>query len=303
MIQNASANKITPERKISQRRSFLLPLIFLFLISITILSYWQVKDFEFLNFDDKPYVSMNPHVKQLAAANIKWAFTSNEQSNWHPLTWITYMFVSQLFGPNPAVYHLTNIMFHLLNVLLLFWILYRMTGGLFKSIFVAALLAIHPLHVESVAWISELKDVLSAFFWMLTILAYLGYVKNPSSRRYIIAVLFFALGIMAKPMIITLPFVLLLLDYWPLKRMTSRSSFGNLLFEKIPFFLLCLISARLTIWAQSSHESLIEIKEWPFSNRLQNAAVAYIKYIMKMIWPNPLAHFILGHMSLQFGKY
>jgi Tfp pilus assembly protein PilF len=192
----------------------------LFLTITTIAIYWQVNSHDFVNFDDNEYITANRHVQTgLTSGNIIWAFTTFYASNWHPLTWISHMLECQLFGLRPAGYHIVNLFFHIANSLLLFLILHRMTKAIWQSAFVAAVFAIHPLHVESVAWVAERKDVLSTLFWMLTMGAYVFYVERPKLKRYLLALFFFALGLMAKPMLVTLPFVLLLLDYWPLRRL------------------------------------------------------------------------------------
>jgi Flp pilus assembly protein TadD len=204
------------------------------LITAILLSFWQVKDFNFINLDDLQYVTENPHV--LLGLNLKgiaWAFSTTHASNWHPLTWLSHMLDVQLFGLNAGWHHLVNVFFHIINMILLFLIFNRMTRALWPSAFVAALFALHPLHVESVAWVSERKDVLSTFFWMLTMGAYVFYVEKPDTKKYLLTLLFFALGLMAKPMLVTLPFVLLLLDYWPLGRLqiptpSGRDSSGTL---------------------------------------------------------------------------
>jgi hypothetical protein len=192
-------------------------LVSLFLVLATLTVYWQVVNHEFVNLDDDKYIIENSHVRQgLSRESVIWAFTATEAANWHPLTWLSHMLDCQLYGLNPKGHHLTNEFFHLVNTLLLFLILKSMTGTLWRSGFVAALFALHPLHVESVAWVAERKDVLSTLFWMLTLWAYLGYVKRPGVKRYLLILVPFALGLMAKPMLVTLPFVMLLLDYWPL---------------------------------------------------------------------------------------
>ena len=202
--------------------------ICLFLTVITLSVFLQVKDHDFVNYDDNDYITENRHVQTgLTSENITWAFTTFHAGNWHPLTWISHMLDCQLFGLKPGLHHLVNLFFHMANTLLLFLILHRMTKGLWQSAFVAAVFAIHPLHVESVAWVTERKDVLSTFFWMLTMGAYVFYVERRELKRYLLTLLFFALGLMAKPMLVTLPFVLLLLDYWPLRRLTIGKSSVN----------------------------------------------------------------------------
>jgi len=191
----------------------------LFLVIVTLAVYWQVGNHAFVNYDDNEYVTENRHVQAgLTPESITWAFTATHASNWHPLTWLSHMTDCQIYGLNPRGHHLTNVLFHILNSILLFLIFRRMTGAFWKSAFVAALFALHPLHVESVAWVAERKDVFSTFFWMLTMGSYVWYVERPGASRYLLILLFFILGLMAKPMLVTLPFVLLLLDYWPLGR-------------------------------------------------------------------------------------
>ena len=187
----------------------------LFLAITTVAIYWQVNHCDFTNYDDNEYVTENGHVKNgITIGGIRWALTTSHTGYWHPLTWLSYMLDSELFRLNPAGYHIVNLLFHIANSLLLFLILHRMTKSLWQSAFVAAIFAIHPLHVESVAWVAERKDVLSTFFWMLTLGAYVFYVERRGLKRYLLILFFFALGLMAKPMLVTLPFVLLLLDYW-----------------------------------------------------------------------------------------
>ena len=197
------------------------PVIFVYLALAlsTIAVLWQVRNFEFIVYDDNFYITDNQHVLNgLTPDNIVWAFTTGHAANWHPLTWLSLMLDCQLFGPNPGRIHLVNLLIHLANTLLVFAILKKMTDSLWPSAFVAAAFALHPMHVESVAWIAERKDVLSTLFWLLTLAAYVGYVRRSTVFRYIVILVIFAMGLLAKPMLVTLPFVLLLLDYWPLKR-------------------------------------------------------------------------------------
>ena len=202
--------------------------ICLFLTVITLSVFLQVRDHDFVNFDDNEYITENRHVQMgLTSGNIAWAFTTFHAGNWHPLTWISHMLDCQLFGLRPGPQHLVNLFFHIANTLLLFLILHRMTKGLWQSAFVAAVFAIHPLHVESVAWVAERKDVLSTFFWMLTMGSYVFYVQRREPKRYLLTLFFFALGLMAKPMLVTLPFVLILLDCWPLRRLAIGKSSAN----------------------------------------------------------------------------
>ena len=203
-------------------------IVCLFLIVSTAAVYWQVQGHDFIIFDDPSYITENPHVNTgLTLENLRWAFTSFHAHNWHPLTWVSHMLDCQLFGLNAGAHHLMNVFIHILNSVLLFLILNRMTKALWRSAFVAALFALHPLHVESVAWASERKDVLSTLFWLLTMGAYASYVERPETKRYLLTLGLYALGLMAKPMLVTLPFVLLLLDYWPLKRFTLPTETGK----------------------------------------------------------------------------
>jgi Flp pilus assembly protein TadD len=288
------------------------PLICLALVVAVFAVFWQVHTHDFVNFDDQEYVTDNPHVRAgLTVQGTAWAFTTFDAGNWHPLTWLSHMLDCQLFGLNPAGHHLASVVLHLANTLLLLLILHRMTGALWRSALVAALFAIHPLHVESVAWVAERKDVLSTLFWLLTIWAYLGYVKRPSPGRYLLVLFAFACGLMAKPMVVTLPFVLLLLDYWPLARMdrglphdgedlqphAARGSGEHpvtllrLLWEKVPLLALSAVSSVVTFIAQRSGGAVEILDVVPVESRLGNALVSYVKYIGKMLWPNHLAIF------------
>jgi tetratricopeptide (TPR) repeat protein len=199
-------------------------LIYLLLAAGALVAFLRVNQCDFINFDDPSYVTTNAHVKAgITSESIKWAFTTGHSANWHPLTWMSHMLDVQLFGLNARWHHLTNLLFHIVNTVLLFFVFNRMTKEVWKSAFVAALFAVHPLHVESVAWVAERKDVLSTFFWMLTTAAYIHYVDRPRLKNYLLVILLFAMGLMAKPMLVTLPFVLLLLDYWPLQRLQGAA--------------------------------------------------------------------------------
>jgi protein O-mannosyl-transferase len=265
---------------------------------VTLLLYAPMLRHGFVNYDDPDYITGNAHVTVgLTWTNIVWAFQSGHAANWHPLTWISHMVDCQLFGLNPAGHHLTNLLFHIANTLLLFLLLENMTGAIWRSFFVAALFAWHPLHVESVAWASERKDVLSAFFWILTLLAYSQFVnlsKFQSSKSkvfYVLAIFLFACGLMSKPMVVTLPFVLLLLDFWPLQRIQiSNFKYHNLaksVLEKIPFFALSLASCLITYRVQSG--ALWSSTALSFNFRLANALMSYTRYISKIFWPSDLA--------------
>jgi protein O-mannosyl-transferase len=281
-------------------------LMSLLLIIVTCTVYWQVNSYQFVNFDDGKYILENPHVRTgLTSEGFIWAFTSTYASNWHPLTWLSHMLDVQLFGLDPGPHHLVNVLFHAINTVLLFLLLLRMTGVYWQSVFVAALFAFHPLHVESVAWVAERKDVLSTFFWMVTLLLYVWYVKRPGRMRYLLTLCSFALGLMAKPMLVTLPIVLLLLDYWPLGRLqfgqagllkrkepapaALKPSPWSLLWEKAPFFALTAASSIVTVYAQHKGGAMSSIKAVPLSFRFINALWSYVLYLAKMVWPVNLA--------------
>jgi protein O-mannosyl-transferase len=263
--------------------------------------YGQVHRYDFVNFDDTDYVTQNAHIqKGITSDSTAWAFSTFYASNWHPVTWLSHMLDYRLFGPNPGPHHLINLLFHLFNTLLLFLVLRQMTGALWQSGFVAALFALHPLHVESVAWISERKDLLCAFFFILALWGYNRYVRHPSGRRYLLVMLLFALALMSKPMAVTLPFVLLLLDFWPLNRIgLGRPSVKNAptlstalyyrIREKIPLFLLSAASSIVTFYAQAHGGAVKSLDFIPMSARMANALVAYAGYIVKMIYPFGLA--------------
>ena len=217
------ARPYTPRRGIMLKNRQIL-MMYLFLAVATLMAFWQVNHCDFIDYDDNTYITENGHIQTgLTIDGIQWAFTTGHASNWHPLTWISHMADIEVFGFDPRWHHFINLLFHIANTLLLFFVLHRMTKSPWQSAFVAALFALHPLHVESVAWVAERKDVLSTFFWMLTTGAYVFYVERPGLQRYLFVLIFFALGLMAKPMLVTLPFVLLLLDYWPLGRLEPKN--------------------------------------------------------------------------------
>ena len=275
----------------------------------TLALYWPVTGYPFINFDDPEYISENPVTQAgLTWHGLVWAFNGIHVGNWHPASWLSHMIDCQLFGLNAGGHHLVNVLFHIANTLLLFAFLRAATGCNWRSAFVAALFAWHPLHVESVAWVSERKDVLSTFFWLLTLIAYARYAQSSdewrvtsdqpaaplvtrhSSRFYWLALLFCALALLSKPMAVTLPFTLLLVDVWPLRRISSFkfqiSNYRRLLVEKIPFFLLALGLCTVTFLAQHS-AGAVSPMEW--SSRLGNVPVAYLRYLEKTFWPADLA--------------
>ena len=268
-------------------------LICLFLVIATLAVYWQMNYHEFINFDDPSYILQNQHVqKGLTSESISWAFSFTDIAYWHPLTWLSHMLDCQIYGLIPGMHHRTSLIFHIVNSILLFFVLQKMTGALWKSAFVAALFALHPINVESVAWVAERKNLLSTFFWMLTMLAYVHYTRHPNLYRYLLTLLLLMLGLMAKPMLVTLPFVLLLLDHWPLGRLRQQSTF-NLILEKIPFFALSAVSAYISSLSVQRYEIVVSTELVPMQLRIANALVSYVKYIEKMIWPKNLAIFYL----------
>ena len=276
------------------------------LVGITWLVFAQTVRHQFVTYDDPQYVYANPEVSAgLSLSRIAWAFTHTIAGNWHPLTTISHMLDCQVYGLDPAGHHFTNVLFHTIAAVLLFLVLHQMTRSLWRSAFVAALFAIHPLHVESVAWVSERKDVLSAVFFMLTLGAYTRYVRAPSVKTYSLLFLLFALGLMSKTMLVTVPFVLLLLDYWPLDRITDvrfpkaldgqRTSSGQspvirrLLAEKIPLFVLSALASAMTLLTH--FQSTAMMSQLPLSWRLNNAVVTYVVYVWQLLWPVRLAAF------------
>ncbi len=272
-------------------RNYRLALLCFLLAVVTIGVYLPVRNHEFVRFDDDVYVTRNPHVQSgLTAQNIKWDFTTSHAANWHPLTWLSHQLDCSLFAGNAGAHHLVNVVFHVANTLLLFIVFGRMTNRFWPSAFVAALFALHPLHVESVAWVAERKDVLSTLFWLLTMLAYVRYTERPSVVRYLITLVLFALGLLAKPMLVTVPFVLLLLDFWPLDRVGNPGfSIRNLFLEKLPFVFLSAVSSVVTFIAQQKGGAMSDIYLVSFRERIANAIVSYLDYIGKMIWPARLA--------------
>jgi Flp pilus assembly protein TadD len=290
-------------------RKYFVFFVYYCLILSTLLVFWQVRNFDFIIYDDGSYVYENQHVLSGPTKDgLIWAFTSCFFGYWQPLTWLSLMVDCQLFGPNPGWIHLVNVFLHIANTLLLFSVLKKMTGALWQSAFVAAAFALHPMHVESVAWIAERKDVLSTFFLLLTLSAYTGYTKSPAIYRYMASLVLFAFGLMAKPILVTLPFLLLLLDYWPLNRLMAQApirgrpkaksappahkqSTYRCLLEKIPFLVLSVVSSIITFLTQKSGGIIYDTKTVPLTDRAGNAFLSYARYIGKLFWPHNLAVF------------
>ena len=284
-------------------------LICLFLVIAILVVYWQVRNHTFVNFDDGSYILNNPHIRDgLNLEGIAWAFSFPGFDYWHPLTWLSHMLDCHLYGLKAGMHHQINVIFHILNSILLFLVFKKMTGAIWRSAFVAGLFALHPMNVESVAWLAERKNVLSTFFWLLTMLTYIHYSKKPSVPRYLVILFIYTLGLMSKPMLVTLPFVLLLLDYWPLCRINLAHSGSNnqktpksnntdfqrsftlhLVLEKIPLIILSMVSIFLSSLAVQRLGIVISTASVPMKLRIKNTLVSYVSYIIKMIWPHNLA--------------
>ena len=256
---------------------------------VTAVAYAGLWQNGFVAWDDPYYVSENANVLAgLTGHGFVWAFTSNQGANWHPMTWLSHMLDAQLFGPSPAMHHAMGLVLHILNAVLLFVVLTRMTGASGRSAFVAALFAVHPVHVESVAWASERKDVLSTLFWMLTMLAYFRYSERPGHGRYLAVLVALALGLMSKAMLVTLPFVLLLLDFWPLERY-KRTTWYLLIREKLPLIAMVVALSVVTFLAQRSAGAVQQLAGVPLGARVANGLLSYVRYLGKAVWPSSLA--------------
>src|SRR5712692_6836414 len=267
-----------------RQRLFDLAICFALILS-TFAVYAQVGDFDFVSYDVGVYVYENGHVQTgLTPASMKWAFTAAVSNNWMPVTLLSHILDWQLFGMQSGMHHLTNVLFAALAAVLLYAALQRSTGARGRSAFVAFVFALHPLHVESVAWVSERKDVLCAFFWFLALYCYVRYTERPSSGRYLLVAASFGLGLMSKAMLVTFPFTLVLLDIWPLRRMQWRKTFG----EKIPLLALSAASSAVTYSIQGSTGAFMSV---PLAPRIANIFISYVTYIRQMFWPTRLAFF------------
>jgi len=284
--------------------------VYIILAGMILAVYWQVLYHDFVSFDDGNYVFNNIHVKAgLTYESVAWAFSFTDIAYWHPLTWLSHMLDCELFGLRPSMHHLTNLIIHTANSVLLFIAFKKMTGNMWPSALVAALFALHPMNVESVAWVAERKNVLSTFFWILTLLAYVEYTRSKGPLRYLLTLFVFMLGLLCKPMLVTLPFGLLLLDYWPLKRFQfqmgategshppvaavnfGKSSAARLFLEKVPLIVLSAASVGLSILSAKQHGILSSADLVPIDLRVTNALVSYLAYLGKLIWPQNLAVF------------
>jgi protein O-mannosyl-transferase len=278
-------------------------IVCLLLAAVTLVLYWPVTSFKFNNYDDALYITENPFVQAgLTTDSVTWAFRSGYAANWHPLTWLSHMLDCQIFGQNAGGHHFTNLLFHVANTLLLFGLLQRLTGAVWRAAFVAALFAWHPVHVESVAFVAERKDVLSTFFALLTLLSYWIYLKSPNWPRYGLTVFLFALGLMSKPMLVTLPLLMLLLDFWPLGRLQlfKFDSGYVCLKEKLAFFIMTAISCYVTFRMQKSAGAMAS--DLTFSHRVGNALNSYVGYIANIFWPRDLAVFYPYKHVLPLGQ-
>jgi tetratricopeptide (TPR) repeat protein len=313
--RSRSADQSASQTPVKGARGVRWPLwIGLALVVATVAVYYPVNNHPFANFDDGPYFFANPHVRAgLSWDTVKWAFTSigsvtPDVADWHPLAWVSHAMDAQMFGyEDPSGPHDVNLFLHVLNVVLLFWVLQRATGSTGRSAMVAALFALHPINVESVAWIAERKNLLSMMFFLLALAAYDWYARKPRVAAYIVVAALFALGLMSKPQVITLPFVLLLWDYWPLQRMFPADrpaspqmpsgvkfparSFASLVVEKLPLFALAAASAVITMKSQLSVGNLEMDQRMSLFLRLGNAIVSYVRYVGKAFWPSRLALF------------
>ncbi len=272
----------------NKRLLYLLVCLFLAISMFSVYSY--VGRCEFIGFDDDLYVSENQYVRQgLTLESINWAFTASHASTWQPIVWLSYMIESHIQGHQitPALFHWTNLVLHVVNAGLLLYLLYLATGSFWPSVFVSAVFAMHPVHVESVVWVAERKDVLSTLFWMLSLIFYVRYTNVPSRGRYILFTSMFVLGLMAKPMLVTIPLVMLLLDYWPLKR--GELGLTSLLLEKAPLLVPAFISAVITVAVQKTGGSVVSLDELSILSRILNVPVFYSMYILKLFWPADLA--------------
>ncbi|PKN78931.1 MAG: hypothetical protein CVU51_15390, partial [Deltaproteobacteria bacterium HGW-Deltaproteobacteria-1] len=285
-------------------------LIIIILIVLTLAVYWQVQNYEFINYDDNLYVTDN-HLIQSAVtcAGVIKIFTDTHTGHWHPVTMLSHMLDWRLFGNKAGGHHWSSLILHIINTVLLFLLLNRLTGAVWRSALLAALFAVHPINVESVVWVSERKNVLSTFFWFLSMLFYVWYVEKPGWKRYLPVVICFALGLMSKSMLVTLPFVLLLMDYWPLNRTViatvnqenypffkaQKAGLQFLIVEKIPLFILTGISIFLTVYAARSVAAVVSSTSLPLKMRIDNAIYSYALYVKKMFWPLDLSVFYPGY--------
>jgi tetratricopeptide (TPR) repeat protein len=288
------------------KQAHLVSVIVLVLAILTLATYWRSQDHGFIEYDDQLYITKNYLTQSdISLKSIAAAFKDVHTGNWHPVTMLSHMLDWQLFGANAGGHHWTNVIIHLFNTILLFVLWRMMTGAMWRSAFVAALFAVHPINVESVAWIAERKNVLSTFFWFLTMISFVWYVRSPGWKRYFPVLICFVLGLMSKAMLVTLPFVLLLMDYWPLNRTgfreqewqsippvpVKKEKLSVLILEKVPLFIMAMVFIGLTLYFQKTANAFASLESMPFSDRIANAVVSYAWYIKKLFWPTDLTVF------------
>jgi Flp pilus assembly protein TadD len=309
-VRSQAASRSKPSPPAPSKSFFSTTLLWacLALVALNVFIYGPVLHHDFVSLDDPDYVTQNVHISDgITAAGIAWAFSAGHAGNWHPITWISHMLDVQFYGMSAGGHHLTSLLFHIANSIFLLLLLYRMTDAAGPSIFVAALFAVHPAHVESVAWVAERKDVLSTFFWILTLWTYIEYVRRPGRNRYLLMLILYAAGLMSKPMIVTLPFVLLLLDVWPLRRIDvthflTASELKTLLIEKVPLFGLAAASSLVTFLVQQRSGYVQGLGGLPLASRITNALVSYVAYVVEMLWPAKLAVYYPYNLSIPSWK-
>ncbi len=279
------------------------------LIAASLAAFGSIAGNDFINLDDNTYITENHKIRSgIHLETIGWAFTSFSSANWHPVTWLSHMLDWQLFGASASGHHIVSLLFHIGAVIFLFLFLNRTTGCLWTAAFAAAFFALHPLRVESVAWVAERKDVLSLFFAMACLYVYGFYAQSPKLSRYLLCLILFALGLMSKPVLVTIPFVMLLLDYWPLERWqkafngTGFKSVRGLILEKVPFFCLTVVSSVVTLLAQHQAGAVLNIESLPLYKRIANMLVSYVAYLGKIFWPIDLAVLYPYDFSLPVWK-
>lgn len=285
--------------KINSREKILIVNIFLILAMLAV--FWQLHQYDFVNIDDDTYVTRNSYVQSgITPAGLRWAFSATDGQYWHPVTWLSLMFDYQLYGLHAGGYHVHNIIIHILSALLLFGLFNRMTGEIWKSAFVAAIFALHPLRVESVAWIAKRRDLLCIFFSILSMCLYVYYAEKPVVKRYLLVLLSFVLALMSKPMAVTLPLIMILLDYWPLRRLRfgQENSILLQLREKAPFFIIAALFSIITIYVHDDPS----MKHFSLESRMANAAVSYVMYLEKTFWPQNLSVLQIFSSALPSGQ-
>lgn len=297
MLQISCLIQVLAKNMNNLRIHIIIPYILLSIV--TLFTFYELRNHEFLNYDDNEFIFENEHIiNGFSIDSLTYAFKDINSGIWHPITWLSHILDCQLYGLNPMGHHWNNLIFHILNVLLLFAILHKVTGASYRSFFVALLFAIHPVQIESVAWVAERKNVLSTFFYMLCILSYAGYVKDQRNKKYFAVILFYILGLMSKPMMVTMPFALLLLDYWPLDRWSFQEGNRNffkinsgIIKEKIPFLIIAIIISIISWKSQAISGAMTDLESIPLYARVELSIVSYVRYLFNLFWPQNLAFF------------